>query len=88
MGFPKEKGLEPKIKKISKIVYVGRRGEETSLVQTCHWRGSGAPLGDFLDFFFEKNSYFNAIWITFRTFLEPFKITKSLRTESQLKQLN
>ena len=34
--------------------------------------------------FLEKNSYFNAIWITFRTFSEPFEIIKLLRYESQL----
>ena len=27
----------------------------------------------------EKNSFFNAIWITFRMFLEPFENTKFLR---------
>ena len=32
----------------------------------------------------EKNGYLNAIWITFRKFLEPFKTTKFLRFESQL----
>ena len=32
-----------------------------------------------------KNSNFNAIWIIFHTFLEPFVITKFLRFESQLK---
>ena len=31
-GFAKEKGLEPKVKKNSKIVQVGKRGEQTSLV--------------------------------------------------------
>ena len=34
--------------------------------------------------FLEKNGYFNAIWITFRTFSEPFERTKFLRFESQL----
>ena len=36
--------------------------------------------------FLEKNSYFNAIRITFRTFSEPFERTKSLMFESQLKK--
>ena len=36
------------------------------------------PLRIFINFL-EKNSYFNAIWITFRTFLEPFE---SLRFEN------
>ena len=31
LGFAKEKELEPKVKKISKIAYVGRGGEQTSL---------------------------------------------------------
>ena len=34
--------------------------------------------------FFGKNGYFNAIWITFRTFSETFERTKFLRFESQL----
>ena len=34
--------------------------------------------------FWGKNGYFNAIWITFRTFSEPFETTKFLRFESQL----
>ena len=36
--------------------------------------------------FFEKNSYFNAIWITFCIFSEPFKKAKFMRFESQLKK--
>ena len=32
----------------------------------------------------EKIGYFNAIWITFRAFSEPFERTKFLRFESQL----
>ena len=54
LGFAKEKKLEPKVEKISKIVWVGRRGEQTSLVQMYYRGGLGA---DFLEFFFEKNSY-------------------------------
>ena len=34
LNFAKEKGLELKAKKIFKIVQVGRRGEQTSLIQT------------------------------------------------------
>ena len=37
-------------------------------------------LGNFL----EKDDYFNAIWITFCMFSEPFERTKFLRFESQL----
>ena len=36
--------------------------------------------------FLEKNGYFNAIRITFRTFSEPFEKTKFLMFESQLKK--
>ena len=36
--------------------------------------------------FFRKNSYFSAIWITFRMLLEPFERTKFLRFKSQLKK--
>ena len=36
--------------------------------------------------FFGKNSSFNAIWITFRTFSEPFERTKFLRFQSQFKK--
>ena len=36
------------------------------------------PLGNFLKLF-GKNNRFNAIWITFRTFLKPFKRTKLLK---------
>ena len=55
LGFAKEKGLEPKVKKISKIIKVGRRGEQTSLVQMDHRRWSeGRRGGDFLKFFLKK----------------------------------
>ena len=47
------------------------------------WGRSTQPLSDFLKFL-EKNGYFNAIWITIRTFSEPFERTKFLRFESQL----
>ena len=45
------------------------------------------PLDGFCDFS-EKNSQFNAICITFRTFLEPIERTKLLKFESHLKKLN
>ena len=41
LGNAEKKGLESKNKKISKIVKVGRRGEQTCLNQTYHIRGSG-----------------------------------------------
>ena len=59
MGFAKKKKkLEPKIKKISKIVLVERRGEQTSLVQTYKRRGSGGRLGRFFKSFFLKKIAF------------------------------
>ena len=62
VGSAKEKRLKPKVKKISKTIQVGRRGEQTSLVQTYHRLGSGGPpLKQFFGIFFEKkNSYYNA----------------------------
>ena len=36
--------------------------------------------------FFGKNSSFNAIWITFRTFSDSFERTKFFKFESQLKK--
>ena len=50
LDFAKGEGLEAKVKKASKIVQIGRRGEQTSLTQTYHRRGfgGGQPLGDFL----------------------------------------
>ena len=54
LGFAKEKGFEPKVKKISKIVQVGRRGEQTSLVHTYHSMGLGAAAGRFFGIFFWK----------------------------------
>ena len=48
------------------------------------WGRSSQPLGDFLSVSGKKNGYFNASWITFHMFSEPFKRTKFLRFESQL----
>ena len=45
---------------------------------------SPQSLGNFCDFL-EKNNHFNAIWIKFRTFLEPFERTELLKFERQLK---
>ena len=50
-------------------------------------RRSPQPLEDFFSFF-EKNSHFNAVWITYRTFLKLFEINKLLSLGSQLKKLN
>ena len=45
------------------------------------------PLCDliFVIFFLKKNVQFNAIWITFRTFLELFQRTKLLMFETSSK---
>ena len=56
LSFAKEKGLESIVKTISKIVLVGRRGEQTSLVQTYHRRGSGCLRWRFFGIFFEKKN--------------------------------
>ena len=49
LDFAKGIGLESKVKKLSKIVQVGRRGERTSLTQTYQRpRSGGRLLGDFL----------------------------------------
>ena len=56
-----------------------KRRERTSVTQTTRKRGSGPkhpPAGQFS--FFGKNCCFNAIWITFRSFLELLEITKLL----------
>ena len=47
------------------------------------WGRSTQPLGDFCKFL-EKNGYFNAVWIKFRTFSKSFERTKFLRFGSQL----
>ena len=49
LDFAKGKGLEPKVKKLSKIVQAGRRGEQTCLTQTYQrLRFGGRPLGNFV----------------------------------------
>ena len=67
LDFTKEQGLEPKVKKVSKIVEIGRRGEQTSLTQTYHKRGQGDGHSAILCNFFRKSCYF-AIWIRFARF--------------------
>ena len=87
LDFAKEKGLEPKVK-ISKIVKIRKRGVHISLTQTFYRRDLKAVAGRFFAIVSGKNSYFNAIWITFRMFLASCEITKFLRFESQLKKSN
>ena len=49
---------------------------------------NGGRSRRFLSFFEKKNSLFNAIWIIFYTFLEPFEKTKWLKFGSHTKELN
>ena len=50
------------------------------------WESGSEALSRWAIFckFLKKNGYFNAIWITFHTFSEPFEVTKFLRFEGQL----
>ena len=97
--FAEGEGLEPQVKKFYKCIKIGRRGKQISATQTNFRQGLGPKLvtkryGDVggspsrwaIFKIFGKNSYFNSIWITFRTFLEPFENTKFLRLKSQLKK--
>ena len=55
LGFAKEESLEPKAKHIFQIVKDGRRGEQSSLVQTYHSQGSGGHRwAVFWKFFWKK----------------------------------
>ena len=54
LDFAKKKGLEQKVKKVSKIVQIGRRGEQTCLTQAYHRRWSGAGRWVIFCNFFEK----------------------------------
>ena len=91
-GFAIEEGLEPQVKKFFYPIKIGRHGEQISATQPCHTGGmadvGGAPSRcvNFCNFL-EKNGYFIANRITFRTFSEPFERTKFLMFESQLKSL-
>ena len=84
----KRKDLNLKLKRFPKLSKLG--DVVSKLVQPKRiTKGVWRPLlDDFLYFFFGKNSYFNAITIPFRTFLQPYVITKFLALESQLKKSN
>ena len=81
-----EGGLEPKVNVFKIGIKSWRCGEETDAIQTITDGdlGTGPPaaggygqlFGNFCNF-----SYFNAIWITFCTFLDPFERIKFLRFE-------
>ena len=47
-----------------------------------------ATAGQFFVLVLEKNRFFNAIWITYCMFLEPFEVIKFKKFESQLKKAN
>ena len=57
--------------------------EQVDATQTYHKRGS--PLDDVGDFS-EKNSLFNAIWITFYTFLDLFEKPKLQKIRKSFKR--
>ena len=83
-NFAKGEELQPQV--FHKYIKIGRRGEQISATQTYHkwgpsrrrqWGFVGRRLwGPVAGRFFEIQSYFKAIWITFRTFSEPFQRTK------------
>ena len=50
--FANGKGLKPKVKKVSKIVYIGRRGEQTSLTLKRITKGVWEPAAE--QFFWKK----------------------------------
>ena len=54
LDFAAEKGLEPKVKKIFKIVEIGRRSERTRLTQSYHRRGSWGSRWAIFRVFFWK----------------------------------
>ena len=49
-------------------------------------RAKPPVAGRFFVIFWAKNCAFNAVWITFQTFSDPFERTKLLRFESQWKK--
>ena len=75
---------------VSKLVQLKRISDKAWAKAPSHqtlWGcGGEAPAAGRFFKIFRKNSYFNSIWITFRTFLEPFENTKFLRLKSQLKK--
>ena len=84
--------LKPKVKIFCFInASISSPAKQNDAIQRHHRRASGgeAPSPWKIFFlFFEKNSHFNAIWITCRTFLKLFERKKLLSFGSQLKKLN
>ena len=72
----KMEDLNQKLKNFPKIFKLGDVASQTNQLKRPQ------PLRIYCNFF-GKNGYFNAIWITFRTCLEPFEKTKVSRFGSQ-----
>ena len=83
--FPKGKDLNQKLKRLPKLSKLG--DVVSKVVKPKHITYEGLRAGRWA-IFLKKKSYFNTIWITFRTCLEPFGRTKFLKFESQLKKSN
>ena len=68
-------------------IRVTKRGTDVAVggSSNCRdpWGSGGEASSRWASFviFFEKNSFFNAIWITFCAFLEPCKKAKLLKME-------
>ena len=92
----KREDLNQKLKSFQKCL--GRRGKQNyrgegvdgglGVEPPTFKERSLQPLDDYFFVIFRKKAYFNAIWITFSTFLEPFQTIRFLRFKSQLKKLN
>ena len=84
--------LKPKVKIFCFInASISCPAKQNDAIQGHHRRESGGEAPSpwkFFFSFFEKNSHFNAIWITCRTFLKLFERNKLLSFGSQLKKLN
>ena len=68
--------MKPKVKQFClKNVSIWQRGKKVvqlARVSQAEAKGKASTAGQFL-LFCRKNSHFNAIWIKFRTYLEPFE---------------
>ena len=74
LGFAKEKGLQSKVNKLSKSIYVGRRGEQTSLVRTYNrWEFGGRRWAIFWNFFWKKITILMPFGSHFARFLSHLK---------------
>ena len=84
--------LKPKVKIFCFLnASISCPAKQNDAIQGHHRRresGVEAPSPWKIFSFFEKNSHFNAIWITCRTFLKLFERKKLLSFGSQSKKLN